>query len=239
MNRPGWVLGLVLVSGSAIGCGGDDGPKAMPGTVNAPLARTSVQQSLMVRMAADSMNGAGVASAVMALNGSASGMVSPQSSAAGALLNSDVEQTAQAQTTGVTCDASGCKYNNYMTGGSTLNGTVNVSAGSGDAKNVKWDLTIKNNGATAGGFGFDYTGKGDIQVALTSLAGEVTTKTSVAGTQGGQSFQGGSESLVRFNAVTIASGQPTGGSVYAKTTSFGSSGGQSAAQAYEGTLEFK
>ena len=43
---------------------------------------------------------------------------------------------------------------------------------------------------------------------------------------------------MKYTAVTIANGQPTGGSVYAKTTSFGSSGGQSAAQAYEGTLEF-
>ena len=60
----------------------------------------------------------------MALNTSASAIVSrPQASTAGALLNSDVEQTAQAQTTGVTCDANGCKYTNYMAGRSTLNGT--------------------------------------------------------------------------------------------------------------------
>jgi hypothetical protein len=239
MNRSAWVLGLVLVGGSAVGCGGDDGPKAMPGTVNTTMARSSVQQSVMVRTAADSMNGGAVASAVMALNGSASGMVQPKTGTAGALLNADVEQAAQAQsTTGVTCDANGCKYTNYMAGGSTLNGTVNVSPGSGDLKNVKWDLTIKNNGVGAGGFAFDYTGTGDIQVSVTSLAGEVKTKTSISGSQGGQSIQGGSDSVVKYTAVTIANGQPTGGSVYAKTTSYGSSGGQSAAQAYEGTLEF-
>jgi hypothetical protein len=129
-----------------------------------------------------------------------------------------------------------------MASGMTLNGTVNVSAGSGDAKNVKWDLTMKGSGLTggAGGLGnLDYTGKGDIQVSTTSLSGQVTSKASVSGSQGGQSFTGGSESIVKYNAVTIANGQPTGGSVYAKTTSFGSSGGQSAAQAWEGTLEFK
>ena len=104
---------------------------------------------------------------------------------------------------------------------------------------MKWDLTIKNSGAhRRGGFGFDYTGKGDIQVSTTSLAGEVRAKSTIAGSQNGQSFQGGSESVVKYTAVTIANGNPTGGSVYAKTTSFGSSGGQSAAQAYEGTLEF-
>ena len=53
----------------------------------------------------------------MALNGSASAMVSPASPTAGALLNGDVEQVAQAQSAGVTCDANGCKYNNYMSGG--------------------------------------------------------------------------------------------------------------------------
>ena len=241
MNRPAWVLGLVLVGGSAVaGCGGDDGPKAMPGTVNTTLARSSVQQSVMVRTAADSMNGGAVASAVMALNSSASGMVQPKAGTAGALLNADIEQTAQAQSTaGVTCDASGCKYTNYMAGGSTLNGTVNVSPGTGDLKNVKWDLTIKNNGlGGTGGFAFDYTGSGDIQVSNTSLSGEVRAKSSISGTQGGQNIQGGSDSLVRYTAVTIASGQPTGGTMYAKTTSYGSSGGQSAAQAYEGTLEF-
>jgi hypothetical protein len=243
MKRPAWVLGLVLVGGSgvaAVGCGGDDGPKAMPGMVNTTIARSSVQQSVMVRTAADSMNGAAVASAVMALNGSASGMVQPKTGTAGALLNAEVEQTAQAQSTaGVTCDANGCKYTNYMAGGSTLNGTVNVSAGSGDAKNVKWDLTIKNNGlGGTGGFAFDYTGSGDIQVSATSLAGEVRAKSSISGSQGGQSIQGGSDSLLRYTAVTIANGQPTGGTLYAKTTSYGSSGGQSAAQAYEGTLEF-
>lgn len=239
MNRSAWVLGFVLVGGSAVGCGGDDGPKAMPGTVNTTMARSSVQQSVMVRTAADSMNGGAVASAVMALNGSATGMVQPKTGTAGALLNADVEQTAQAQsTTGVTCDANGCKYTNYMAGGSTLNGTVNVSPGSGDLKNVKWDLTIKGAGAATGGFAFDYTGTGDIQVSMTSLAGEVRAKSSISGSQGGQSIQGGSDSVVKYTAVTIANGQPTGGSVYAKTTSYGSSGGQSAAQAYEGTLEF-
>jgi hypothetical protein len=239
MNRSAWVLGLVLVGGSAVGCGGDDGPKAMPGTVNTTMARSSVQQSVMVRTAADSMNGGAVASAVMALNGSATGMVQPNTGTTGALLNAEAEQTAQAQsTTGVTCDANGCKYTNYMAGGSTLNGTVNVSPGSGDLKNVKWDLTIKGTGAATGGFAFDYTGTGDIQVSVTSLAGEVRAKSSISGSQGGQSIQGGSDSVVKYTAVTIANGQPTGGSVYAKTTSYGSSGGQSAAQAYEGTLEF-
>jgi hypothetical protein len=242
MKRPAWVLGLVLVGGSgvaAVGCGGDDGPKAMPGTVNTTLARSSVQQSVMVRTATESMNGGAVASAVLSLNTSASGMVQPKTGTAGALLNADVEQTAQAQsTTGVTCDANGCKYTNYMTSGSTLNGTVNVSPGTGDLKNLKWDLSIKGSGASTGGFAFDYTGTGDIQVSAASLSGEIKSKSTISGSQGGQSIQGGSESLVRYTAVTIANGQPTAGTVYAKTTSHGSSGGQSAAQAYEGTLEF-
>jgi hypothetical protein len=175
----------------------------------------------------------------MALNNSAGAVVSrPQSSTTGALLNSDVEQTAQAQTTGVTCDASGCKYTNYMVGGTTFNGNVTVSAGGGDLKNVKWDLTMKQSSLNTGGLGFDYTGTGDIQVSLTSLSGQIISKSTFGGSQDGQSFSANSESVVKYTAVTIANGQPTGGSVYAKTTSFASSGGQSAAEAYDGTLDF-
>jgi hypothetical protein len=220
-----------------VGCG-DDGPKAMPGTMNSSIARISVQQSVMVRTAADAMNGSALASAVRSLNTSAGAIVSPQASTTGALLNSDVEQTAQAQTTGVTCDASGCKYTDYTAGGMTFNGNVTVSPGSGDLKNVKWDLTMKQTGLTTGGLAFDYTGKGDIQVSLTSLSGEIISKSTFAGSQGSQSFSSNTESVVKYTAVTIANGQPTGGSVYAKTTSFASSGGQSAAQAWDGTLEF-
>jgi hypothetical protein len=237
MIRPGLVLGLVLLGGAMVGCGNDD-VKAMPGTMNSSIARSSVQQSVMVRTAADAMNGSALASAVRSLNTSAGAIVSPQASTTGALLNSDVEQTAQAQTTGVTCDASGCKYTDYMANGMTFNGNVTVSPGSGDLKNVKWDLSMKQSALSTPGFGFDYTGKGDIQVSLTSLSGEIISKSTIAGNQNGQSFSGGSESVVKYTAVTIASGQPTGGSVYAKTTSFGSSGGQSAAQAWDGTLEF-
>ena len=149
-----------------------------------------------------------------------------------------MEQTAQAQTTGVTCDASGCKYTNYMAGGTTFNGNVTVSPGSGDLKNVKWDLTMKQTALNTSGLGFDYTGKGDIQVSLTSLSGEIISKSTIAGNPNGQSFSSNTESVVRYTAVTIANGQPTGGSVYAKTTSFASSDGQSAAQAWDGTLEF-
>jgi hypothetical protein len=236
MVRNSWVLGVCLVVGA---CGGNDEPAAMKGTVNTPLAKSSVQQSLMVRMAADSMNGPAVASAVMALNGSASGIVQPSTPTAGALTSADIEQVAQAQTGSQMCDASGCKYDRYSTGGYTIDGTVTVGAPSGEAKNIKWDLTIKNAGTgTLGGFGFDYTGKGDINVSTTSLAGEVHTKSTVAGSQNGQSFTGGSDTTVKYMAVVITSGNPTGGSLYAKTVSFGSSGGQSATQAYEGTLSF-
>ena len=239
MIRQGLVLGLVLVGGSMVGCGGDDGPKAMPGTMNSSLARSSVQQSVMVRTAADSMNGSALAGAVMSLNTSASAIVSgPDGSTTGALLNSDVEQTAQAQTAGVTCDASGCKYTNFMVGSTALNGNVAVSPGSGDLKNVKWDLTMKQTAFNTDGFSLDYTGKGDIQVSLTSLSGQVTTKSTFGSSQSSQSFSGSTESVVRYTAVTIANGQPTGGSVYAKSTTFASSGGQSAAQAWDGTLEF-
>jgi hypothetical protein len=238
MIRRGLVLGLVLVGGSLGGCGGDDGPKAMPGTMNSSIARSSVQQSLMVRTAADSMNGSALASAVRSLNTLAGAIVSPQASTTGALLNSDVEQTAQAQTTGATCDASGCKYTNFMAGGTTFNGNVTVSPGSGDLKNVKWDLTMKQSSPSTGGLTFDNTGKGDIQVSLTSLSGEIISKSTFAASQSSQSFSSDTESVVKYTAVIIANGQPTGGSVYAKTTSFASSGGQSAAQAWDGTLEF-
>jgi hypothetical protein len=238
MMRRGLVLGLVLIGGSMVGCGGDDGPKAMPGTMNSSIARISVQQSIMVRTAADSMNGNALASALIALNTSAGAIVSRPAPTTGALLNSDVEQTAHAQTTSVTCDASGCKYTNHMAGAFTLNGNVTVSPGSGDLKNVKWDLTMKQSGLSTDGLGLDYTGKGDIQVSVTSLSGEIISTSTFGDSGNGQSFSGNTESVVKYTAVTIASGQPTGGSLYAKSTVFASSGGQSAAEAWDGTLEF-
>lgn len=238
MVRKSAMAGLLLLV-SACG-GGDDA--AMMGTVNTQQAQASVRSSVMLRSAVESMTGPTVASNVLAVNSSTSGIVTPAMPATtGALIADAVEQVSQAQATGGSqmCTASGCTFDNYVTGGYTFNGKVDVAAGSGDGKNVKWDLTIKGAGTgIANPFALDYNGKGDLQVSATSLSGTVYTKATTSGSAQGQSFTGGYEADVKFTAVTLSGNMATGGTVWAKMKSTGSSGGQTATQIYEGTLEF-
>jgi hypothetical protein len=187
------------------------------------------------------MNGANVASSAMAFNASTANIVGPATPGVKALTVADIETMMQAQTQAGTqmCTATGCTFTNHMVGTTTLNGSVNSSA-SGDAKHITWDLTMKGSGVAGvpAAFGFDYTGKGDITISATSLAGEVTTKSTATGNAGGQSFTGGSESYVKFQSVVLSNGTATAGKLYARVTSSGSSGGQSASMAYEGTHDF-
>ncbi len=234
---------LVVAMLSIGGCGGgDDQPAAMKGTVNASQARSTVTNAVGLRSAADSMNGANVASSALAFNASTQAIVAPAAPGAKALTVADIESIMQAQTQGGTqmCTATACTFKDYNTGGYTLNGNLNVAA-AGDGKKLTWDLTMKGSGAgvpAASGFSFDYNGKGDITISATSLAGTVTTKTTTSGSAQGQSFSGGSESYVRFDAVVLSNGMATGGSLYARMTTTGQSGGQSASQSYEGTHSF-
>lgn len=232
-------VGLVGMMISACG-GGEDA--AMPGTVSSVQAQSAVSGSVMLRSAVDTMEGAQIAAAVLQVNASTSGIVTPQGAGTTKGLTSEnVETVTQAQTSGMqSCTAAGCTFTDYSTGGSTLNGRVDVADAGDGAKSIKWDLTIEGSGlgAAAGGFGFNYNAKGDVTVSMTALNGEVHTVATVSGSNQGQSYEGGYTADVRYQSIVLSNGKPTGGSIWAKVTSTGSSGGQTQSQAYEGTHTF-
>lgn len=232
---------LALMVGAA-GCGGgDDGPAAMPGMVNATQARSSVTAAVGLRTATEGMMGASVAASAMSFNASTTNIVTAKTGGqalTAALLAADLELVAQAQTSGTQmCTASKCTFDKFVSGTTTLDGTVEF-APSGESKSIKWNLTMKGTGPAVGGLSYDYNGKGDILISATSLGGTVTTVTSGSTSAGGQAVTFNAESFVRFESVVLSGGTPTSGSLYAKSTSSGSSGGQTGATAYEGTYKF-
>ena len=138
------------------------------------------------------------------------------------------------------CTSIGCKFENWASNGYTFNGTVDVAPGSGEAKNIKWNLTMKgvSPGGVATPISLEYSGRGDVQVSTTSLVGTLYTRATTSGNAQGQSFTSASEADVKYTSVAITGGTATAGTVYAKVKSSGSSGGQSGSLLYDGTLEF-
>lgn len=230
-----WVLALMV---GAAACGSeDDGPAAMPGMVNAAQAKNSVTAAVGLRSATEAMMGPTVASSAMAFNASTTNIVTAKTGARvlTAALLGGLETVAQTSGTQM-CTASKCTFDKFVSGATTLDGTVEFTP-SGEGKAIKWNLTMKGTGPSVG-LNYDYNGKGDITISATSLSGAVTTVASGSSAAGGQTVTFNSESFVRFDQVVLTGGNPTAGSLYAKSTSSGSSGGQTGATAYEGTHKF-
>lgn len=246
-----WALGMVL----GIGCGGgdgggggiDEGPSAQPGTVNAAAMASSVGQADTMRTAVASGNGDSIAGGAITLSSSAMTAVTPKS---GALtIEQNVAQMltivrADSGMTGTkTCDAAGCVFDKYGVGSTTISGTVKAADdAAGAGKHVTWDLT--GNGTDSGssssisGLTFTYNWKGDLVVSETALAGKAGGTWHGTGSAQGQSFEFDYGSLLKWTAVTLASGCPTAGTAYAKMWLTAHAGGRSQNQAYEGTHTF-
>jgi hypothetical protein len=238
---------LALFSVVAAGCGDDE--NVQKGTVNMAQARNSVTQASTLRAHVEANDGNKIANGVQTLNASASNIVTPAAGKALTVESDDpVMAVVQAQMAAGSpeCGPSSCKFNNFNVGGYALAGDINWTA-AGDGKRIKWDLTMKASSAAAGAagvpaiapFSLDYSGKGDITVSATKLDGSFSTKATFATMAQGQSASGGWEATVKYNGVALTNGQPTGGTLYAKWKAYGSSGGQSSEQAYEGTVDFK
>ena len=95
---------LALVVGAAACGGGDDGPAAMPGMVNATQAKNSVTSAIGLRSSTESMMGGAVASSAISFNASTTGIVSPSAGGSqaltAALVAGDLQTIMQAQTSG-------------------------------------------------------------------------------------------------------------------------------------------
>ncbi len=240
MKTLAFTLGTLVLTSS--GCGSDE--NVSKGTVNMAQAKSTVTAAAGMKGAADSKDGAKMASAAISLNGASANLVTP--SAGKALTVEDPVQVAAAEMAAGSpaCDDKKCVFSNYGVGGQSMNGQFEY-ADEADGKRVKWDLTIK--AANIGGAGqgqavagnFDYKGAGNILVSGAKLEGTSTVTASFSGMSMGQNVKGGFETLVKYKAIVLTGGQATGGSLYAKSTSEGSSGGQSGSQSYEGTVEFK
>lgn len=244
-----WALAAVL----GIGCGGGDGggggieegPSAQAGTVSTSAVGASVAQADTLRSSIAAGSGDAMAGGAISLSTSAMSAVTPKSG--GALT---IDATARAlsivaadtmQTGNKTCDMTGCTFDKYGVDGEfTISGSVKASDDPSGSKHVVWDLNGSGvpTGATSQGATFNdftYQWKGDLLVSATALSGKAGGTWKASGNAQGQSFNINFGSLIKFNAVTLTSGCPTGGSVYVKSWQIVNAGSQSQNVAYEGT----
>jgi hypothetical protein len=250
MRRRGSAWGLVAVLG--IGCGGgdggiDEGPKAQPGTVDPTVVRASITQAVGLRTSVTSSMGDALAAGTMSISMSAMQAVMEKGQA---LIVDPTPQALSivaadtAQTGTKTCDMTGCTFDKYVVeGGFKVSGSVKASDDPSGGKHVVWDLSGSGlpTGADAVGIGFSdfsYDWKGDLVVSETSLEGKAGGTWTASGSFQGQSFSGSAGSLIKFNALTLASACPTAGNVYVKTWQVARGGGQSQSEAFDGTQSY-
>jgi hypothetical protein len=206
----------------------------MAGAANVTQETASLVTSL------NSGDGAGMSNTAVALGISgASQIVSPPSGGAAAVIHS--AQTIAGSGGGTAeCDATGCVYNNYKessgTSTTTMNGHIKaIPAGEVTTLEMDVQFDMDQQGMPAK---FDLTGSLDI--SPTMIDGELTCNGTAKLTASGQNISYNWYNLLRYNAVTLSNGTPTGGTLYAKwgITLSGVPGAAQANQVYDGTVTF-
>jgi hypothetical protein len=245
MNRLFGVLGVVAAIG-ALGCGGDNasaGPPARAGTVNRTGAKSVLMQTVAMQAALEAHDGASLSGQVnsVAISG-AQQMVSP-AAVVKALTVLSQAQTATGTSGTVNCDSAGCTYDKFMVSGFTYNGSITSADAGGGAKKVTANLTMKGSIASGGpSQTIDWTITGNTTISATSVDGFFQSTGS--GTLSGLNTPGAPSSIsytyfnqVKYQAVALASGNATGGSMYGKwgITVANVAG---ASQAWDGTVTF-
>jgi len=237
MKRIG-TLGLVL--GMVAACSSDDSA-ANKGTADPAGAAAVVMQTTAMQTSAKNMDGTTLSANVQQVSISgAQQIVKPTMGiTVPALPPFQVEPGAVAPAAapdGVTCDASGCTYTNYMAGGYTYDGSIKSTADGSGGYQIVADLTLKGSMA---GQAIDWTIKGDVTVTATSIKGQLGsdgTGTVMGGPGGSISYK--YSNLVKYNDVVLTEGKATGGSIYAKWA-VEVTGVPQGSQSWEGTVEFK
>lgn len=222
---------LACLSLVAVACGGsdDDGgaPAAQAGTVNPQAAKSTASSTInAATTAVKTNNGLGAAAQMQAASNQAQGIVSP---AGGAQAGSAPElgSLSLAAGPGCTCEATKCVFMACKDNpGVEINGEISWDGGHVVCKNLTYKVT-------QGVSNIDMTTNCDLTVTDTKITGTLSSKGSTSYAVQGTAGQYTWDANVKFNDVTYANGQPTGGSVDASSTV--SVGGQN----YAGTSNVK
>jgi|GEM_PF-7019247 len=241
-------LAMGFLCMAVVGCGGgssNSGPPAKKGTVNPTSAMTVVMQTLSMKSAVETMDGATLSANVesVGLTG-ATLLVSPATAAlteappipfhpAAAVIAGPSGGT-------VDCNAAGCTYAKYTTGTGTatvvFDGKV-VSTTAAGKTTVTSDLVISEDLSGMGKVDYDITGS--LNFTATTIDGDLKSVGHFAQAAQGLNLTYDYYNEIKYTLLTVAAGaaKPTAGSIYAKwgVTVAGIPG---ASQAYEGTLTY-
>jgi hypothetical protein len=240
-------FGLVGMSMVALlGCGGGgggSGPAAKPGTPNPAGAMTVAAETSSLVDSLNAGDGQGMSDTVVAVSLSGAQQIVSPPAGAGAFVTRASAETITGPGGGTAdCDATGCVYHDYVEDTDpeafTMNGSVKATA-SGEVTHIKVDIDMT---AIQNGTPLKFTIDGDLDVSPTLIDGQLTANGSAkaAAQQGVPTITYNYYQQVKYNAVTLSDGTPTGGSIYAKwgITLSGIPGAEQANQVYDGTVTF-
>jgi hypothetical protein len=214
MNKIIYGMGIVIAL-AAVGCGGDDdeggvggGKEGMLNTTVAKQSATSnVTASTTLVGSADPSAGETAANSFYANALSAQGAVSPSFSASLSKIISGGMAEGTCECTGTTCNFVDCS--NGGEGGSlTINGSLDWTGG-----NVVADLeyVIEQTGQQTSTTEINVST--DLTVTATEITGSSGSSGSIETSAAGQSVTYSWANEIDYVAVTLANGQPNGGSV--------------------------
>ena len=242
----GMSFGMVCMA--AVGCGGggsNSGPPAKKGTVNPTSAMAVVMQTVSMKSALATMDGATLSAnvEVVGLTG-AQTLVTPVAddltapppipfNPSAVTIAGDGGGTAD-------CTATGCVYNKYTSGTGTtavvFDGKILASTVA-DKTTVTSDLVITENVSGTGTVNFDLTGS--LNFTATTIDGDLKSVGHFASAMGGVNLTYDYFNEIKYTVLTLPAGAttPTAGSIYAKW-GVTIAGLPQASQAYEGTLTY-
>lgn len=241
MKRVLGALSVGMLSTMFVACGGGGGgggPAAKPGTVNRQGAASVIMTTGTMKTAVTGGDGSALSSATISVGLSGAQQIVQPSAAAGALTAVMAALSQPGPNGGtVDCTETGCVYDQYKTGTTTLNGSVK-SAKAGDITTVTANLSIKQPAQSAGMTGdVDWKITGSIDFGATSIDGSLTSTAKSSVSYAGQNISYDWFNLVEYRDLVIGATGATGGEIYAKWA-ITVAGLPQGSQAYDGTVKF-
>ncbi|MCC6648900.1 MAG: hypothetical protein IT374_25460 [Polyangiaceae bacterium] len=199
-------------------CGGSDddsAPAAQPGTVNPQAAKSTATSTISGALTATKSNdGNSAVGQIQAASSSAQSIVSPAAGGGQPQALSDLGTLSLAVGPGCACEATKCVFTACKDNPSVeINGELSWEGGRVLCKNLTYKI---NQGGVSN---VEMTTNCDLTVSDTKITGSLSSKGSTSyAAQGAGAGQYTWDATVKFNDVTHANGQPTGGSVDATST---------------------
>lgn len=199
-----------------VACGGDDSggaPAAQQGTVNPQAAKGTATSTISAATTAvKSNNGLAAASQMQSASSQAQGIVTPAGGGTAPANLPDLGSLSLAVGEGCTCEPTKCVFKACKDNPSVeINGEISWDAGHVVCKNLTYKVV-------SGPSTVDITTNCDLTVSDTKIAGTLSSKGATSYAVQGATGQTTWDATVKFNEVTFANGQPTGGSIDATST---------------------